>query len=325
MSFGVIDMKKISIIVVNYCGSQLTKNCYESIVQKESNLNIEFIVVDNFSTLIERERLKELFVETKVRIIFLNKNYGYFRALNVGLIYAKEKLKDNDLYIIGNNDLEFDSDFFKELRDVARYDSNVLVISPNITNLKGIKQNPHSIDGIGRFREIIYDVYYSNYFMAQLIGVAARSVRWFSRRSDYKHHDKSGSVKLGFGACYIIKAEFFNNFEALWAPVFLMGEELMFSRQLETRGFRIFYERNLNVRHLDNATISKTPSKLIWVAASMSHKIYRSFISPWRRQMDAPITQEWIDECRGQLDYARASNRLCQAHLVIETVRKSEI
>ena len=310
-------MKKIVIIVVNYSGCQLTKHCYDSIDRGSNNIIIEFIVVDNFSSVVEQSKLKNVLSDTTAKIIFLDKNYGYFQALNVGLIYAREKIIDIDLFIIGNNDLEFSTSLYQELKIINELDANTIVISPNITNLKEEKQNPHSIAGISRLREFIYDLYYYNFLISKIIIKLVKILGGITKRKDTFDQSSSRFIKLGFGACYIIRPAFFNYFRALWAPIFLMGEELLFSRQLETRGIKIFYESRVNIKHLDNATISKTPSKKIWESARHSHKIYRSFISPYRAKMDVPIDDGWVDECSGALDLDKAIHRLNKASILI--------
>jgi GT2 family glycosyltransferase len=310
-------MKKIVIIVVNYNGCDVTKNCFDSIQKNSVGVCHEFIVIDNFSSSDEQVRIGKLFEGTNATVIFLEKNYGYFRAINIGLIYAREKIGDIGLFIVGNNDLEFNKNLASSLTEIDRLESNVVVVAPNITNINGKAQNPHSIFGINRFREIIYNFYYCNYTMARLILIISRLLGSFARRDDRQTSNKSGFIKLGFGACYIIKPTFFDYFKALWAPMFLMGEELMFSRQLETRGIRVFYDSSINVRHLDSATISKIPSKIIWESARDSHKLYRTFINPCHVEMNAAVSTHWIEKCSGQLDYEKSIARLSNSKVLI--------
>jgi GT2 family glycosyltransferase len=303
-------MKNIPIIVVNYMGCDLTKICFESIPERTEEINFKFIIVDNFSSEVEQNKIKKSFLNENVDIIFLEENYGYFRALNVGLIYAKNNIKNISFYIVGNNDLSFDQGAIQESLKIDQLEKNVVIISPNIINGGGRRQNPHSIFGISRTREFIYDIYYSNYFIAKLIlSIANQKIINF-KRSDYIKNEKSKFIKLGFGACYIIRPVFFNYFKALWAPMFLMGEELMFSRQLESRGIQIYYETDFKLKHLDNATISQVPSKIIWKYASLSHKIYRKFKSPYHLNMDAKFTESSIIECSGDFDLIKAQERL---------------
>lgn len=303
-------MKNIPIIVVNYKGSNLTKICFESLPSDSREVNFRFIIVDNFSSKEEQRNLEKIFFAKKIDIIFLKENYGYFRALNVGMLYAKNNIKNISFYIIGNNDLCFDEGIIEESLKIDHLAKNIVVISPNITNSSGRKQNPHSIFGISRFREFIYDIYYYNYYLAKIILTIANQLVINFKRSDYKRNEESKFIKLGFGACYIVRPAFFNHFKALWAPMFLMGEELMFSRQLETRGLIIYYNKNFKITHLDNATISQVPSKIIWKYASLSHKIYRKFKSPYHFNMDTNITDDSLLECSGDFDLMKAQERL---------------
>ena len=149
------------------------------------------------------------------------------------------------------------------------------VISPDLVTLDGVHQNPHVINKISKRREIIYDLYYSNYFLSILIGFAAIISKRFTGRSDNKQFEIARTIEQGYGACYILGPLFFEHFSLLFAPTFLMGEEFFLSKQLEKKGFKVFYEPKIKVNHHDHATMGKLPSRKLWKISSDSHKIYR--------------------------------------------------
>lgn len=81
-------MIDVSIIIVNYNTSELTKQCIDSIYDKTSNVEFEIIVVDNDST----DGSKELFIKDKrIRFIEAGGNIGFGKANNIGVTAAKGK------------------------------------------------------------------------------------------------------------------------------------------------------------------------------------------------------------------------------------------
>src|ERR1700676_135036 len=99
------------------------------------------------------------------------------------------------------------------------------VICPDIVTLDGIHQNPHVIERISRIRELVYDIYYSYYYVALLIRRLASLTARFTDRTDETEWSVRRLIYQGHGACYVLGPAFFRNCAELWAPTFLMGEE----------------------------------------------------------------------------------------------------
>jgi GT2 family glycosyltransferase len=82
-------------------------------------------------------------------------------------------------------------------------------------------------------------------------------------------------ILLGYGACYILTRNFFNNFNCLDAPNFLMGEEGVLANQvLSVNGITI-YCPDLVVEHLDHTSISKLPTRRLF---ELNRQAYKHFI-----------------------------------------------
>jgi GT2 family glycosyltransferase len=64
---------------------------------------------------------------------------------------------------------------------------------------------------------------------------------------------------MGFGACYILLPNFFIKNIKLDDFLFLMGEEAMLANQVISSGGRTYYDVELKVFHLDNATFKSLP------------------------------------------------------------------
>jgi GT2 family glycosyltransferase len=277
----------IGFVFTNFNNSELTLQALESIFSAAGENDCRAVIVDNCSDAGQTAILKAAEGRfERVQFVYSPVNTGYFAGLNIGIRKIKEEAGNQDFLVVGNNDLVFSEDFFRRLREKRTELSSHPVISPDLVTLDGVHQNPHVIARVSRFRELVWDVYFSNYWCSLLIRNLASVGRNFFERKDYLSYEKPGHIYQGYGACYLLTPEFFAHFSELWAPGFLMGEEFFLSKQLESKGFQVFYEPSLRVVHHDHATVSKVPSRKMWEFTRDYHKIYRSFISPYRLRMD---------------------------------------
>jgi glycosyltransferase involved in cell wall biosynthesis len=270
---------RVGFVFTNYNNSEYTRSAIESIMKFNLNESCFIVIVDNDSSADDISKLEMLNDDfPKVKIIYNTDNIGYFKGLNVGIRYFDEQIGEMDCLVIGNNDLVFPVDFIEKLQSNKHLLKKYPVISPDLITLDGVHQNPHVIKQINPLREVVWDIYFSNYYLALAIKSIAKLTRTFTERKDYLDYQTSQFVYQGYGACYILSQVFFNEFGELWAPSFLMGEELFLTKQLEKKNFSVFYESSIRVEHHDHATISKVPSKKMWEISRDSHKIYRKHV-----------------------------------------------
>ncbi|KAB1438212.1 glycosyltransferase family 2 protein [Candidatus Galacturonibacter soehngenii] len=97
----------VSIVIPNYNGIEFIANCLQSL-QNQSFENYEIIVVDNASSDRSTMYIKEKFPE--VKLIELDKNYGFSKAVNEGIKQSASKY-----VILLNNDTTVDEYFVEEL------------------------------------------------------------------------------------------------------------------------------------------------------------------------------------------------------------------
>jgi GT2 family glycosyltransferase len=107
----------VSVIVLNYNGRHILKECFESL-QNISYANYETILVDNASTDDSVEFVAQNF--PRVKILVLDKNYDFAKGNNKGAEFAKGK------YVAFlNNDTEVDKEWLTELVSMMEGDRNV--------------------------------------------------------------------------------------------------------------------------------------------------------------------------------------------------------
>jgi hypothetical protein len=122
--------ENLTIIIVNWNGKHLLKNCLDSIL-KQTYKKFNVILVDNGSTDKSVEFIEKKFSE--IKIIKLKENTGFAYANNVGI---KEAFKNENIqYIITlNNDTKADKDYVKNLVQEARKDKRIGSLQPKVIN-----------------------------------------------------------------------------------------------------------------------------------------------------------------------------------------------
>lgn len=267
---------KFGFVFTNYNNSGFTKGAIKSIINNDILNETYIVIVDNNSEDTDIKQLNLIYSEyPQIKIFFNEKNIGYFKGLNIGIEHLRKHIPDIKYIIIGNNDLVFPKGFLDTIKNNELIFDQYAVISPDIITIDGVHQNPHSIKGSGKIRELIYDLYYCNYELAQIIQFVAKKTKRFTDRKDEESYEIAQIIHQGYGACYILGPVFFEHFENLFAPTFLMGEEYFLSYQLEEKQLQIYYDPSIKVEHHDHATVSKMPTKYFWEISKQSHKIYR--------------------------------------------------
>lgn len=267
---------RFGLTFINYNNSAYTARLLESLRKVERIEPFHVVIVDNASRPPDREALVEMCRERDEVTLLLNEaNVGYFRGLNLGIAHLRKTFPQVEYIVVGNNDLEFFPDLLSSIQAKSDLFQRHAVIAPDIIGPDGEHQNPHVISPIGWKRELVYDLYYSNYQVARLILFVNRVLAPFTRRKDHLSHDVGQEIHQGYGACYVLGPLFVRNYPELWAPTFLMGEEYFLAKQLAARRLTQYYEPSIRVFHCGHATTSSIPRREMWEIAKLSHKIYR--------------------------------------------------
>ena len=272
----------LGFVLTNYNNSKFTKGAIQSVLDSDS-LSSPIIIVDNGSKTEHVEQLQILEKMHKSVIIIYNEdNVGYFKGLNVGIEFGREKYSDIKYWVVGNNDLVFSKYIKSEISSCKDVIDEYPVVSPNIVTVNGVQQNPHVIYKIGKFREFIYDIYHFNYYFAIIIKLLASFSSRFTDRNDELQYEIAQEIYQGYGACYILTPVFFTEFKELWSPTFLMYEEFFLSMQLQEKGYKTFYQPTIKVMHHWHATVGELPNHFRWKLCRDAHKEYRKYVKVWR-------------------------------------------
>lgn len=128
-------MKELAVIIVNWNGKNLLKDCLGSL-QNQTNKDFRIILVDNGSQDESVSFVKENYPE--IEIIELSENTGFAKANNVGI---KKALEDENIrYILAlNNDTKLEADFIQKIIECAKSHPGFGSIQPKVFNFDGTK------------------------------------------------------------------------------------------------------------------------------------------------------------------------------------------
>lgn len=270
---------RVAFVFVSYNNTKYTKDLVDSIKGMQGNEHYRIIIVDNNSCEGEKQALHDLIsMQVNIEIMYSETNAGYFPGLNIGLKMLSQTNVDYDAIIIGNNDLIFPNQFLTQLKNKQYLLNKYSVIAPSIVDLDGNHQNPHVIKRVSKFREYIYDLYYSSFYLSRLIAKVSSLTRCVSDRSDESQFDKPQEIYQGFGACYILSKGFISKYKQLSMPCFMYHEELFLAHQLKEGGESIWYEPTIVVKHVGKASTGAMQSLHRWRVARDAHIESRKII-----------------------------------------------
>lgn len=244
--------------------------------RSDTPFNVVSIVVDNDSRETDFSELQKICDERNgVKLLRSEVNLGYFGGLNLGLEMISPL--EDDIVIIGNNDLTFPAAFFERLA-VARYADDVFVVAPNVITADGYHQNPHCPTRVSAKRKFLYDVYFSHFLLGRLMSKLSDNLKRLKGGRVNNLASASQYIHMGIGACYLLTASYFKSCSRLDDSVFLYGEEALLAGQVMAAGGRTYYDAELVVNHAESATLSKLPSRTTYEFAKASYPRYRQFL-----------------------------------------------
>ncbi|MBU1032039.1 glycosyltransferase family 2 protein [Patescibacteria group bacterium] len=239
----------LSVIIPNWNGKHLLKACLSSL-KNQTLKNFEVMVVDNGSKDGSLEYLKENFPE--VRLIELEKNYGFAKAVNEGIKTARSKY-----LILLNNDTEADKNYLKFLVEAARMHPEAGFIAAKMLNF----QRRNIIDSAGDAVDIVGHSYN--------IGLG---------KKDGPEFNKEGYVFLATAGGSLFKREVFDKVGLFDEDYGTYMEDIDLCLRAQIQGFKGWYTPYAVLYHMRKATSSKIIAKSeYWHFRNMTQNIIKDY------------------------------------------------
>ncbi len=136
-------------------------------------------------------------------------------AKNVRAFVKKLRVKNENLLVIGNNDLLFRKDFLVELSKI-NFNDDTFVVAPNIITIDGYHQNPQLVTKQSEFKKFLLRLYFLNQYLAKIMRYAAIAVYKIIGRKDNLNSDRKMFIHQGNGACFILTSNFFSFYKKFY-------------------------------------------------------------------------------------------------------------
>ena len=252
----------ISVIVLNWNGKDLLRECLPSVVEAADACGSrhEVIVVDNGSTDGSIEFLKNRF--PKVKVLPLERNLGIAPAHNLGA-----KMAEGDVLVFLNNDIMLKKDSLRKMVAHFSKDPKVFGVSPKL-----LKWDKHTIQ-------------------AEFLGCTFVLGTLVQTQPNMDQPDKNQfkEPRLTFfalgGASAIDRKKFdeLGGFDELYAPFY--WEEVDLSYRAYKRGWVCIYEPSAVFYHKHRATLNRAFTK----DQLQLQELKARFIFTWSNFYDSDI------------------------------------
>lgn len=241
-------MKEVSVVIPNYNGIKFMDDCLAAL-GRQSIKEFDVILVDNGSkddsVIFTRQHYPD------VRIIELEKNYGFCRAVNAGIMAAS-----TPYVILLNNDTRVDRKFVEEL-------------------LIGIKKDPNCFSGSARMLQLyqpdkIDDA--GDYYCA--LGWAFA----YGKDKPAEHYNKSRTVFASCAGAAIYRTSVFQEIGYFDEKHFAYLEDIDIGYRAKIWGYKNIYIPGAKVWHVGSGTTGSryNPIKVRYSSRNNVYMIYKN-------------------------------------------------
>ena len=224
----------LAIVILNWNGSELLKRFLPSVVTHSKKATI--YVIDNGSTDNSVEVLKSNFQD--VKIISLDKNYGFAGGYNKGLKSV------NETYLcLLNSDIRVSANWIDPVINLFN-NPTIGIVQPKILDEKNPKLFEYA-GAAGGFIDFLGYPYCRGRLFAHI-------------EKDNGQYDDEIPVFWATGACLFIRNELFKKLNGFDERYFAHQEEIDLCWRAQRTGYEVWYTSKSWVYHLGGSTLSNT-------------------------------------------------------------------
>lgn len=255
---------ELALVFVNYDSARWLKTALASVNQAAGALNLELVVVDNFSPGDkEQERLREFGREFGARVLLLGRNLGYGAAANRGVAHTRA-----ELVAVCNPDVRFTPQSLSRLVEFIRFQPDAGVVSPQLYYPDGTPQP--SCRRLPRLRYLLW-------------GRRSPLVRMFPGQApareflylDVWQSAQPVEVEAVIGTVMVFRRSAFAAVGGFDQGYFMFAEDLDICDRLRRQGWRVFLEPQAKVIHYYGAVRRRWRR---WTEYQRVRGLYRFFI-----------------------------------------------
>lgn len=229
-------MKKVSVVILNWNGSEMLRKYLPSVIQYSSEVEAEICVADNAST---DDSCRVIEMEfPAVRLIRLAENYGFAEGYNRALQQV-----DAEYVVLLNSDVRVSSQWLSRMIDYMDCHREVVACQPKILS----ERSSGSFEYAGASGGFI-DCYGYPFCRGRIFDVV---------EVDHGQYDLPLPIFWASGAALLIRLDAYNKVGGLDGRFFAHMEEIDLCWRLRSRGYLIHCVPQSVVYHVGGATLKK--------------------------------------------------------------------
>lgn len=266
-------MIKTAIAILNWNGVNFLKEFLPSVVKYSDFDEVEIFVIDNFSTDNSINFLKENF--PKVKIIVLDKNYGFAGGYNKGLEQINAKY-----FVLLNSDVEVSENWINPIIDLLDSDEKIVACQPKILAQK----NKEYFEYAGA----------SGGFIDKFGYPFCRGRLFDNTEKDKNQYQDIIQIFWATGACLFINAKKYFELGGLDTDFFAHMEEIDLCWRINNSGYKVYVNPNSIVYHVGGGTLQKTnPQKTYLNFRNNLYLLYKNL--PKNKLFKVSFTRKILD------------------------------
>ena len=224
---------KIAVVILNWNGINLLKQFLPSVVKYSQQADV--YVIDNASTDESVLFLQQHYPE--VKLVQLNKNYGYAGGYNRGL-----KQIDADVYALVNSDIEVTENWLQPVIEMFINEPETVAVQPKIKDYKDKKMFEYAGAAGGYL-----DFFGYPYCDGRVL---------FKVEEDKGQFNTTKDIFWASGACFFIRKDVFEKHNGFDESFFAHQEEIDLCWRIKHTGKHIKYAPDSTVFHLGGASLN---------------------------------------------------------------------
>ena len=254
----------VGIVILNWNGKKLFDTFLPSVIKNSQQPGVEIYVADNGSTDDSIYHLVDNYPQ--VKLILLQKNYGFAEGYNQALNYV-----DTKYYVLLNSDVELTPGWLEPCIGLLEKDERAAVVQPKILSYA----KPHQFEYAGAAGGFI-DKFGYPFCRGRILN---------RTEPDTGQYNNISPIFWASGACMVIKADLYKNTGGFDGSFWAHMEEIDLCWRLKNQGYKILYQPASSVFHLGGGTLPySSPQKtylnfrnnLFMLYKNLSHeKFYR--------------------------------------------------
>lgn len=255
----------LSIVISNFNTKRELTDLLHSIYSLKNNLNLEVIVVDDYSSDGSAEAIAKNFPQ--VNLLKNKTNLGYSKSYNKGTRVALGR------YILHlNSDIVLDKKMnFKNLIEFMDKNQKVGILGCKIQKLDGSLDLPCK-----RSAPNLLNVFFQTTGLHKLFPKSRLFGNYYLTFLD---ENKTYEVDCLMGAFMFIRKKVIKDIGLLDERFFIYGEDIDFCYRTKTAGWKIVYYPAITVQHTHGETTSKHWLKHIWLFHQAMFLYYQKYFA----------------------------------------------